>query len=70
MPNKNKNNLKKKSSIDESEGLWTLDESRSSKIIKLFTGAERWEWMGMGIAGVIINDYEMDHSLIPYVQHQ
>ena len=30
-----------------------------------FTGAERREWMGMGLAGIIIDGYEMDHSRIP-----
>ena len=27
----------------------------------------RREWMGMGVAAMIMNGYEMDHSLIPYV---
>ena len=25
------------------------------------------EWMGMGVAGIIIHDHGMDPSLIPYV---
>ena len=37
---------------------------------KILTGSERWEWMGMGVAGIIINNYEMDHSLIPDLKHQ
>ena len=30
------------------------------------TGATSREWMGMGVAGMIMNSYEMDHSLISY----
>ena len=25
-----------------------------------------WEWMGMGVAGIIIDSEPADHSLIPY----
>ena len=30
------------------------------------TGVKRREWIGMGVAGMIIMSDEMDHSLIPY----
>ena len=31
------------------------------------TGAKRREWMGTGVAGIVIHSYGLDHSLIPYV---
>ena len=33
-----------------------------------YWGVSRREWMGMGVAGIVINGYEMDHSLIPCVK--
>ena len=33
----------------------------------LLSGAERREWMGMGVAGIIRKITIIDHSLIPYV---
>ena len=28
------------------------------------------EWMGMRVAGMIMNSYGLDHSLIPDLKHQ
>ena len=55
--------------------IWYLDVLTHTHLVKWgfwgypnsLTGAERREWMGMGVAGIIIDDYGLDHSLIPYV---
>ena len=46
---------------DRSRWGWVKSSSQKG----MLTGAERREWTGMGIAGITINSYEMDHSLIP-----
>ena len=34
------------------------------------TDAKRREWIGMGVAGLLLIVIDVDYSLIPYVYHQ
>ena len=40
------------------------------RLVVSLTGASDREWLGMRVAGIIINGYGLDHSLIPDLKHQ